>query len=95
MMAGISALTFADHTAYLNPPYPFLVKVPEYPQVKAIGLSELMRRTSAEALLAIDRCNPSAMFDGSSPLAMSDTASLSAKTVHMLDIVTGFAPAAA
>lgn len=28
------SLTFADHTNYLNPPYPFLVDVPEYPHVK-------------------------------------------------------------
>ena len=38
------ALTFADHTAYLNPPYPFLVNVPEYPGVKAIGLSDAERK---------------------------------------------------
>ena len=29
------ALTFADHTTYLNPPYPYLLDVPEFPMVKA------------------------------------------------------------
>jgi len=47
------ALTFADHTAHLNPPYPFLVKVPEYPQVKAIGLSEAERERNLQMLRRI------------------------------------------
>ena len=33
------SLTFADHTFYLNPPYPYLVNLPQFPQIKARGLS--------------------------------------------------------
>ena len=47
------ALTFADHTAYMNPPYPFLVEVPEYPEVKAIGLSAADRERNLRMLCRI------------------------------------------
>ncbi len=50
---NVFSLTFADHTAYLNPPYPFLVEVPEYPQVKAIGLSDADRQRNLTMLRRI------------------------------------------
>ena len=49
------ALTFADHTSYLCPPYPFLVHVPECPAVKAKALAEEQRRRNLETLRFISQ----------------------------------------
>ena len=43
-------LVFAHQTEYLAPPYPFLVGVAEYPQVRARGLSEGERQRNLESL---------------------------------------------
>ena len=33
------SLTFGHQIAYLSPPYPFLLEVPEFPQVRPIGFT--------------------------------------------------------
>ncbi|MFW6038918.1 MAG: hypothetical protein ACOC9P_00395 [bacterium] len=48
-------LTFAHQTAYLAPPYPFHVELPEFPQVKAIGLSDSRRQRNLTMLQYISR----------------------------------------
>ena len=46
-------LVFGNQTSYLAPPFPFLVEVPEHPEVKAIGLSKEERRRNLDMLRAI------------------------------------------
>lgn len=46
-------LTFANQASYLNPPYPFLLHLPEYPNVKAIGLSDQDRERNLAMLRTI------------------------------------------
>ncbi|MDM8006164.1 MAG: hypothetical protein QUV05_08475 [Phycisphaerae bacterium] len=46
-------LVFANQTSYLNPPYPFLVEVPEHPEVKAIGVSGQERQRNLHILRTI------------------------------------------
>ncbi len=48
-------LVFAHQTAYLAPPYPFLVSVPEFPQVRARGLSEHDRERNLSTLRYISQ----------------------------------------
>ena len=47
------SLTFGHQIAYLSPPYPFLVDVPEFPQVRPIDFSEKERRRHLEMLTRI------------------------------------------
>ena len=46
-------LVFGNQTSYLTPPYPFLVEVPEHPEVKAIGLSGQERQRNLNMLRTI------------------------------------------
>lgn len=46
-------LIFGNQTSYLTPPYPFLVEVPEYPEVKAIGVSGEERQRNLNMLRTI------------------------------------------
>ncbi|MBI4889737.1 MAG: hypothetical protein HY821_03865 [Acidobacteria bacterium] len=48
-------LVFAHQTAYLAPPYPFLVNVPDFPQVRARGLSEHDRERNLSTLRFISQ----------------------------------------
>lgn len=48
-------LVFANQTSYLNPPYPFLVEVPEHPEVKAIGVTSEDRRRNLDMLRTISQ----------------------------------------
>lgn len=43
-------LVFAHQTAYLAPPYPFWVRVPEFPEVRAKGLSDEEREQNLSTL---------------------------------------------
>ncbi len=44
------ALTFADHTTYLNPPYPYLIDVPEFPYIRARHLRQDEQSRNLEML---------------------------------------------
>ena len=46
-------LVFAHQTAYLAPPYPFWVRVPEFPEVRAKGLSDEERERNLATLRSI------------------------------------------
>ena len=48
-------LTFGHQTAYLSPPYPFFVDVPEHPEVRATGLTPPARDANLELLRGIAR----------------------------------------
>ena len=48
-------LTFGHQTAYLAPPYPFFVDVPEHPEVQASGLDAAGRAANLELLRGIAR----------------------------------------
>jgi hypothetical protein len=48
-------LVFAHQTNYLAPPYPYLVKVPEYPQIRVPGLSDDERERNLRTLCYIAR----------------------------------------
>ena len=43
-------LTFGHQTSYLSPPYPFLLEMPEFPQVRPIGFTQEARRQNLETL---------------------------------------------
>ena len=47
------ALTFSDHTTYLNPPYPYMISVPEFPRVRARHLLEGDQDRNLEMLRSI------------------------------------------
>jgi hypothetical protein len=46
-------LVFAHQTSYLAPPYPFLVALPEFPQVRATGVAPAQQARNLQALCAI------------------------------------------
>lgn len=48
-------LVFAHQTAYLAPPYPFWLALPEFPEVRVPGLSPDQRRRNLDTLCAISR----------------------------------------
>lgn len=48
-------LVFAHQTAYLAPPYPFWVRVPEFPEVRARGLSDADRERNLATLRYISQ----------------------------------------
>lgn len=47
------SLTFAHQTPYLSPPYPYLVEMPEFPQVKVAGLDAQQRDENLRMLQRI------------------------------------------
>ena len=47
------SLTFAHQTNYMNPAYPWLLKVPEYPSVRVDGLTDQARNRNLEMLRRI------------------------------------------
>ena len=47
------SLTFGHQIAYLSPPYPFLVKVPDFPEVSAIGFTPQEHDRHLEMLVRI------------------------------------------
>lgn len=47
------SLTFAHQTSYLAPPYPFLVALPEFPQVRTPGYREEQKQANLETLRMI------------------------------------------
>lgn len=49
------SLTFSHQNSYLAPPYPFLVSLPEFPQVRVLGLSERERERNLSSLQLISR----------------------------------------
>ena len=54
-------LVFANQTSYLNPPYPFLVEVPEHPEVRAIGVSGQERQRNLDRCCARSQAWPETM----------------------------------
>jgi hypothetical protein len=48
-------LVFAHQTAYLAPPYPFWIELPEFPEVRVPGLSEAGRKRNLEMLQYISQ----------------------------------------
>jgi hypothetical protein len=62
------------------------------PPVKTTGGSSPTRRSMPAVRAAMAACRPRAMSSGGAPPAMSDTASVSANTVHMLPMGTARAP---
>ena len=48
-------LVFAHQTAYLAPPYPFWVNIPEFPSIRARNLSEAQRERNLEMLQYISQ----------------------------------------
>lgn len=49
------SLTFNHQNSYLAPPYPFLVELPEFPQVRAPGLDDAARRRNLDMLRHISQ----------------------------------------
>ena len=47
------SLTFGHQIAYLSPPYPFLLEVPGFPRVRAIGFSAQQRDRHLEMLVRV------------------------------------------
>ena len=49
------SLTFGHQTSYMSPPYPFMVDLEEFPQIKAYGLSSSEQRRNLDTLRMISK----------------------------------------